>query len=157
MEQILKYIFLIFISISIASCGFQFRGSDKLNFETISIVGGSPKFVKSLKKRFKQSKVRIETKNAQKNLEITDDTFSKKILSLSSSGKVKEYQITYKVTFRIKPKDGEWGELIAIETIRDYTYDDKNIIAKTEEESRLIEGMQEQLIRTIVTRISVSK
>ncbi len=157
MKKILKYIFLIFISLSIVSCGFQLRGSDKLNFETISIVGGSPEFTKLLKKRFKQSKVKIETKNAQKSLEITNDTFSKKILSLSSSGKVKEYQITYKVSFRVKLNNGEWGDLINIETIRDYTYDDKNIIAKTEEESRLIEGMQEQLIRTIVTRISVSK
>ena len=61
------------------------------------------------------------------------------------------------MSFRVKLNNGEWGDPINIETIRDYTYDDKNIIAKTEEESRLIEGMQEQLIRTIVTRISVSK
>ncbi len=157
MKKIFKYILLVFIAISISACGFQLRGSDKLNFETISITGGSIEFAKLLKKRFKQSKVKIVPKNAQKNLEITNNAFSKKILSLSSSGKVKEYQITYKVTFRIKPNEGEWGEPINIETIRDYTYDDKNIIAKTEEESRLIEGMQEQLIRTIVTHISVSK
>ena len=41
--------------------------------------------------------------------------------------------------------------------MRDYTYDDKNINAKTKEEARLIIGMQEQLIRRMVTQISVSK
>ena len=157
MKKKFKYIFLIFILISIAACGFQLRGSDKLNFESISIDGGSSEFTKLLKKRFKASRVKIKPENAQKNLEITNDAFSKKILSLSSSGKVREYQIKYKVTFRIKLKEGRWGDPINIETIRDYTYDDKNIIAKTEEESRLIKGMQEQLIRTIVTHISVSE
>jgi LPS-assembly lipoprotein len=157
MKKKFKYIFLMFILASIAACGFQLRGSDKLNFESISIDGGSLGFTKLLKKKFKQSKVKIESENAQRNLEITNDAFSKKILSLSSSGKVKEYQIKYKVTFRIKLKEAEWGDPINIETIRDYTYDDKNIIAKTEEESRLIKGMQEQLVRTIVTQISVLK
>jgi len=158
MKKKFKYIFLILILTSIAACGFQLRGSsDKLNFESISIDGGSSGFTKLLEKRFKESKVEIKSKDAQKNLEITNDTFSKKILSLSSSGKVKEYQIKYKVTFRIRLKKGEWGDPINIETIRDYTYDDKNIIAKTEEESRLIKGMQEQLVRTIVTHISVSE
>ena len=59
--------------------------------------------------------------------------------------------------FRFKSKNGQWGTSSNIETTRDYTYDDKNIIAKTKEETRLIKGMQEQLIRTIVTQISVTK
>ena len=62
----------------------------------------------------------------------------------------------YKVSFRFKLKRGEWSAPINIETNRDYTYDDKNIIAKTEEEYRIIKGMQEQIIRSMTTQISLS-
>ena len=110
-----------------------------------------------LKKKFKQVGVKVQEKNSGKSLEIINDNFSRKILSLSSGGKVKEYQINYKVVFRIKARDGEWSAPINIEIDRDYTFDDKNIIAKTEEELRILESIQERLIRTIVTRLSVQK
>lgn len=157
MKKIYSFIFLILLTVNMTSCGYKMRGSEKMNFSSISIDGGSASFTKILKKRFKQSGVKIDSKNSEKKLEIVDDKFSKKILSLSSAGKVKEYQIAYTVIFRIKSKDEEWGSPINIQTNRDYTYDDKNIIAKTEEEARLIKGMQKQLIRTMVTQISVSK
>ena len=62
----------------------------------------------------------------------------------------------YKVSFRFKLKGSEWSAPINIETNRDYTYDDKNIIAKTEEEFRIVKGMQEQIIRSMTTQISLS-
>ena len=157
MKKFNSIILSLLILVNITSCGYQFRGATEMNFVSISIDGGSPSFLKTLKKQFKQSGVKVQERNSEKTLEITNDTFSKKILSLSAAGKVREYQINYKISFRFKSQDGEWGNSIDLEANRDYTYDDKNIIAKTEEESRLIKGMQEQLIRTIVNQISVRK
>jgi LPS-assembly lipoprotein len=157
MKRIFNFILLLILTANIASCGYQLRGSQEINFKSITIVGGSSSFTKVLRKTFKQSGVKSQEKNAEKIVEIINDTFSKKILSLSSAGKVREYQINYKILFRFKSKDGQWSNSSNIETSRDYTYDDKNIIAKTKEETRLIKGMQEQLIRTIVTQISVTK
>jgi LPS-assembly lipoprotein len=157
MKRIFNFILLLILTANIASCGYQLRGSQEINFKSITIVGGSSSFTKVLRKKFKQSGVKSQEKNAEKIVEIINDTFSKKILSLSSAGKVREYQINYKILFRFKSKDGQWSNSSNIETSRDYTYDDKNIIAKTKEETRLIKGMQEQLIRTIVTQISVTK
>jgi LPS-assembly lipoprotein len=157
MKKFNSIILSLLLLVNITSCGYQFRGATDVNFVSISIDGGSPSFLKILKKQFKQSGVKVQERNSEKTLEITNDTFSKKILSLSAAGKVREYQINYKISFRFKSQDGEWGNSIDLEANRDYTYDDKNIIAKTEEESRLIKGMQEQLIRTIVNQISVRK
>ena len=157
MKKIFNFILLMILTANTISCGYQLRGAQEINFNSITIVGGSDSFTKVLKKKFKQSGVKAQEKNAEMVLEIINDTFSKKILSLSSAGKVREYQINYEVLFRFKSKNGQWGTSSNIETTRDYTYDDKNIIAKTKEETRLIKGMQEQLIRTIVTQISVTK
>ena len=157
MKKFNSIILSLLLLVNITSCGYQFRGATDVNFVSISIDGGSPSFLKILKKQFKQSGVKVQERNSEKTLEITNDTFSKKILSLSAAGKVREYQINYKISFRFKSQDGEWSNSIDLEANRDFTYDDKNIIAKTEEESRLIKGMQEQLIRTIVNQISVRK
>lgn len=157
MKKFYTFILLLLFLTNFISCGYQLRGVDGLNFKSVSIVGGSPGFTKLLKKKFKQAGVKLQKENSGKNLEIINDNFSRKILSLSSGGKVKEYQINYKVVFRIKARDGEWSAPINIEIDRDYTFDDKNIIAKTEEELRILESIQERLIRTIVTRLSVQK
>ena len=157
MKKFNSIILSLLLLVNITSCGYQFRGATEVNFVSISIDGGSPSFLKILKKQFKQSGVKVQERNSEKTLEITNDTFSKKILSLSAAGKVREYQVNYKISFRFKSQDSEWSDSINLEANRDFTYDDKNIIAKTEEESRLIKGMQEQLIRSIVNQISVLK
>jgi len=157
MKKFYTFILLLLFLTNFISCGYQLRGVEGLNFKSVSIVGGSSGFTKLLKKKFKQAGVKVQEKNSGKSLEIINNNFSKKILSLSSGGKVKEYQINYKVVFRIKTRDGEWSAPINIEIDRDYTFDDKNIIAKTEEELRILKNMQEQLIRTIVTQLSVQK
>ena len=155
MKKFYTFVLLLLFLTNFTSCGYQLRGVEGLNFKSVSIVGGSPDFTKLLKKKFKQAGVKIQEKNTVKSLEIIEDNFSRKILSLSSGGKVKEYQINYKVAFRFKTRDGEWSAPINIEIDRDYTFDDKNIIAKTEEELRILKSMQERLIRTIVTQLSV--
>ena len=157
MKKFNSIILSLLLLVNITSCGYQFRGATEVNFVSISIDGGSPSFLKILKKQFKQSGVKVQERNSEKTLEITNDTFSKKILSLSAAGKVREYQINYKISFRFKSQDGEWSTPINIESNRDYTFDDKNIIAKTEEELRIVKSMQERLIRTIVTQLSVHK
>ena len=157
MKKFYTFVLLLLFLTNFTSCGYQLRGVEGLNFKSVSIVGGSPDFTKLLKKKFKQAGVKVQEENSGKNLEIINDNFSRKILSLSSAGKVKEYQINYKVVFRIKTRDGEWSAPINIEIDRDYTFDDKNIIAKTEEELRILQSIQERLIRTIVTRLSVQK
>ena len=157
MKKKFSFILLFLLTANIVSCGYQLRGDQEINFNSITISGGSTGFTKALKKKFKQSGLEIDTSEAEKSLEIVNDNFTKKILSLSSEGRVKEYEITYRVSYRVKLKGDIWSPIIAIEANRDFTFDDKNIIAKTEEESRLIKGMRNQLIRTIVTQISVSK
>ena len=55
MKKIYSLIFLIILSTSIISCGYQLRNAPEINFDSISINGGSSGFIKILKKKFKQS------------------------------------------------------------------------------------------------------
>ena len=144
--------------ISLIACGFQLRGGIEANFDSISINGGSAGFVKQLKKRLRQSSIAVLPTDGEVKLEIVDDLLNKRILSLNSDGRISEYELNYKVSYRVKGKnDSEWGQLINNEVRRQYTYDDENVVAKALEEEKLINGMRDELIRTITAQISLQK
>ena len=152
----IKFFSLIFLSLMIVACGFQLRGSIDADFESIHVYGGSEGLNKHLIKRFKQSGIKIVTKDPEKTLEVLNDRLDKRILSLNSSGSVKEYELIYQVSYRFKSLNDSWSNEITKEVIRDYTYDDNDRVAKELEEKNLVQGMRDEIVRSIVSQISVS-
>ena len=151
-----RFLSLIFLSFILAACGFNLRGSIDADFKSIAIYGGSEGMNKHLIKRFKQAGIKIEIKNPEKTLEILNDRLDKRILSLNSSGSVKEYELIYQVFYRFKSLNDSWSNEITKEVIRDYTYDDNDRVAKELEEKNLVQGMRDEIVRSIVSQISVS-
>ena len=152
-----RFLSLIFLSFILAACGFNLRGSIDADFKSIAIYGGSEGMNKHLTKIFKQNGIKIDLTNPEKTLEILNDRLDKRILSLSSSGSVKEYELIYIISYRYKSLNNEWSSEIKKEVVRDYTYDDDDRIAKELEEKSLVQGMRDQLVRSIVSQITVTK
>ena len=158
MQIFLKKLSILGLILIISACGFQLRGDINANFDSISISGGTSSFNKTLQRKFRQAGITItSSSDAEKNVEIIKNSFTKTILTLTGTGAVSEYQLDYIVTYRFKSKDGSWNLPVTIETSRTYTYDDSDILAKDEEEKRLVSGMEDQLIKTMATQISLSK
>ena len=158
MQICLKKLSILGLIFIISACGFQLRGDIQANFESISISGGTSSFNKTLQRKFRQAGITIESRSkAEKNVEIIKNKFTKTILTLTGTGTVSEYQLDYFVTYRFKSEDGPWNLPITIEASRIYTYDDSDLLAKDEEEKRLVSGMEDQLIKTMATQISLSK
>ena len=158
MQIFLKKLSILGLILIISACGFQLRGDINANFDSISISGGTSSFNQTLQRKFRQAGITIKsTSEAEKNVEIIKNNFTKTILTLTGTGAVSEYQLDYIVTYRFKSKDGSWNLPVTIETSRTYTYDDSDILAKDEEEKRLVSGMEDQLIKTMATQISLSK
>jgi LPS-assembly lipoprotein len=158
MQIFLKKLSILGLILIISACGFQLRGDINANFDSISISGGTSSFNKTLQRKFRQAGITITSaSDAEKNVEIIKNSFTKTILTLTGTGAVSEYQLDYIVTYRFKSKDGSWNLPVTIETSRTYTYDDSDILAKDEEEKRLVSGMEDQLIKTMATQISLSK
>jgi len=158
MQIFLKELISLGLMLMISACGFQLRGDIQANFDSISISGGTSSFNKTLQRKFRQAGIPIKSSSeAEKIVEIIKNTFTKTILTLTGTGSVSEYQLDYVVTYRFKSKDGPWNLPVTIEASRNYTYDDSDILAKDEEEKRLVSGMEDQLIRTMTAQISLSK
>ena len=157
--KVLNKIFItILISTLLSACGFQLRGSFESNFDSIYISGGTKDFTKILKKRVKQAGIKIiSSSEAERSVEIISNTFTKNILSIGGDGKVREYEIKYQVSYRFKSQDGAWSKPIDLEVMREYAYDDDDLLAKGAEEATLVKGMKDQIIRTMVSQISLIK
>ncbi len=150
-----KFITLLML-LMITSCGFHLRGMTEISFKTISLEGKELSFTKNLKKTLASNKVSIilPTENPELRIELLSEESEKRILSLSGQGLVREFEIFYRVRYRIKTIDSEtWSQENIIETRRDFTFSDSNLIGKEEEERQLNESMRNEAITNLFNQI----
>ena len=160
MNFIQKKLIAILFLLVITSCGFHIRGMTEISFKTISLEGKELSFTKNLKQILKSNKVAIvsPTENPELRIELMSEESEKRILSLSGQGLVREFEIFYRVRYRIKTSDSEiWSQENIIETRKDFTYSDSNLIGKEEEERQLNEAMRNEAITNLFNQIQLIK
>ena len=152
-----KFITLLTL-LMITSCGFHLRGMTEISFKTVSVEGKELSFTKNLKKTLTSNKVAIvlPTENPELRVELLSEESEKRILSLSGQGLVREFEIFYRVRYRVKTVDSEtWSQENILETRRDFTYSDSNLIGKEEEERQLNESMRNEAITNLFNQIQL--
>ncbi|CAM8298074.1 RlpB Rare lipoprotein B [Candidatus Methylopumilus universalis] len=160
MNFIQKKLIAILLLLVITSCGFHLRGMTEISLKTISLEGKELSLTKNLKKILNTNKVAIvsSTENPELRVELLSEESEKRILSLSGQGLVREFEIFYRVRYRIKTSDSEiWSQENIIETRKDFTYSDSNLIGKEEEERQLNEAMRIEAITSLFNQIQVIK
>jgi LPS-assembly lipoprotein len=143
----------------ITSCGFHLRGMTEISFKTISLEGKELSFTKNLKKTLASNNVTIilPTENPELRIELLSEESEKRILSLSGQGLVREFEIFYRVRYRIKTIDSEtWSQENIIEIRRDFTFSDSNLIGKEEEERQLNESMRIEAVTNLFNQIKLT-
>jgi len=159
MNTIYEKFITLFMLLMITSCGFHLRGMTEISFKTISLEGKELSFTKNLKKTLASNKVAIilPTENPELRIELLSEETEKRILSLSGQGLVREFEIFYRVRYRIKTIDSEtWSQENILETRRDFTYSDSNLIGKEEEERQLNESMRNEAITNLFNQIRLT-
>ncbi len=142
------------------SCGFQLRGAASLAFSSIFIQGNTLIISKNLIKSLKTNGVEVvnSSEKADILLELVGEENEKRILSLSGSGLVNEFELFYRVHYRTKQAGAElWSQVQTIEARRDFSYSDANLLAKQGEEKRLNENMQADVLSNLIRRLSTLK
>jgi LPS-assembly lipoprotein len=160
MNFIQKKLIALLMLLIISSCGFHMRGMTETSFKTISLEGKELSFTKNLKKVLNSNKVAIvsSTENPELRVELLSEESEKRILSLSGQGLVREFEIFYRVRYRVKTIDSEiWSQEDIIETRKDFTYSDSNLVGKEEEERQLNEAMRNEAITNLFNQIQLIK
>ena len=144
----------------LAACGFQLRGAANLPYDSLHVA--APKtsaFANQFRRAVvsgSQTRVMDDPKEAQATLHLIGETREKLILSLSGGGRVREFQLRYRITYRLADKDNkELRPPTQILLHRDLSYTDADTLSKESEEALLYRDMQtdavSQLLRQLQT------
>jgi len=153
-----KCLLVLALLLVTTACGFHLRTLGTLPFDSICVQGtAATGMARDLKRQLAGSGVKVVSspEDAQAILELMSEQNEKRILSLSGKGKVREYEVFYRVTFRVKNSAAEnWGPPQLVEQRRDFSYDDSALLAKDAEEQRLVSDMRSEAVREILRRVS---
>lgn len=144
-----------------AGCGFKLRGTADVPFDTLYVPGAGAGLALELKRNIEagtQVSVRDDPKKAAAILDITQETREREILSLTGTGRVREFTLRYRVGFRVH--DGKGFDYVPANTItlvRDVTYNDAEILAKEAEEQLLYRDMQSDMVQQILRRLASAR
>lgn len=147
------------LAVSVAACGFHLRGTANLPQETIYISGPTySAFANNVKRAIRagtNTRIVDDAKEADATLFILNETRAKVILSLTSQGTVREFQLRYVVSYRLADKQSK--ELVPqtdISLVRSYIFTDQQVLASESEEALLYRDMQQDAAQQLLRRLS---
>ena len=153
---------VIMLAMVLSSCGFQLRGAASLPFETLHIQATSgSQFANQLRRVItngSQTKIVDSPKEAQATVQLLGEAREKSILSLSGGGRVREYQLSYRVSYRVVGRDNR--ETIARTEIalrRDLSYNDNDTLSKESEEALLYRDMQSDAVGQLMRQLQAAR
>lgn len=150
---------MLTLSVMLTACGFHLRQPSPIAFKTVQIKG-TTLINTALKKLLIEQGVKVvtEAEEAELQLELLKEENEQRILSLSGTGVVREYELYYRVQYRTKlASEATWTLPLVMEGRRDYTYNDANLLAKQAEQKLLTDSMQTDVLNGIMRRLSALK
>ncbi|HTQ77107.1 MAG TPA: LPS assembly lipoprotein LptE [Burkholderiales bacterium] len=146
----------------LAGCGFHLRGTAVLPFDTIYLPATTaPGIVLDLRRNIlagTKTRVVDDPKKAEAVMEFTQEARDKVILSLGADGRVREYELRYRVGFRVRdPKGGEFVPTSTVQLQRDVTFNDSAVLSKEIEDQQLYRDMQSDMVRQIMARLAAAE
>ncbi|MEE8288479.1 MAG: LPS assembly lipoprotein LptE [Nitrosomonadaceae bacterium] len=154
----MKKILLVVLCSLLVACGFHLRGTASLPFESLYISAPKGHPIGAEIKRAIQSGgntlVLDKPQDAEATLKIFSVVNSKNLLSVTGGGRVREFQLHYRTTFRLT--DAKGRELIPTSKIavtRVIPFSDALVLAKQSEERVLVREMRSDSIQQIIRQL----
>jgi LPS-assembly lipoprotein len=149
------------LCITLAACGFQLRGPATLPFDTLYVQAAPTSlFATQLRRVIGASgRTRVTTKaeEADATLQVLSEVREKEILSLSAGGRVREFQLRYRVSYQLVDKNKAVlmprGEIVLR---RDFAFNDQDQISKESEEALLYRDMQTDAVQQVLRRVQAT-
>ena len=149
------------LAASLAACGFQLRGSATLPYESMYVdMPESNIMGAELKRNLRAgtgTRIVATRAEAQAILTPTSQLFGKTILSLSSSGRVREFRLRFNFAFRVIDQKGRDLVAPAVMLIeRDFPFNDNQVLAKETEEALIYRDMQSDMVQQVLRRLAAA-
>ena len=161
MNRVRRKVALTPFVLLLAGCGFQLRGTADLPFGTVYVPGATGGIALDLARNIQagtNAKVVSDPQGAEAILQFTGESREKEILSLTGTGRVREFRLRYRVGFRVH--DGKGNDYVpqnTLEITRDVTFNDAEVLAKESEEQLLFRDMQGDMVQQIMRRLAAAQ
>ena len=148
------------LCVALSGCGFQLRGQASLPFDTLYVPGSSP-LVVELKRNLvagTHSRLTNSERDAQAILSFSHEVREKAVLSYTTAGLVREFQLRYRVGFRLYDQTGRnYMPPNDIQLTRDVSFNESQVLAKESEEALLYADMQSDMVQQIIRRLVAAR
>jgi LPS-assembly lipoprotein len=158
----MKALTALLCALLLAGCGFQLRGAATLPYESLYVQApvGSQFAVQFRRVITAGGGTRVveNPKDATATLVLVNELREKSILSLSGAGRVSEFQLRYRMSYRLIDKGAaEIIPMTEIVLIRDFSFSDTATLSKESEEALLFRDMQNDAVQQLVRRLQIAR
>lgn len=146
----------------IGACGFQLRGSGTYHFSSAFINAGPYGGFGNELRRALELQGGLKLAPAPDGAEVVIDLVrivdDKQVLSLSTGGRVQEYELQKAIFVRVRDREGRvWMSEDNILIRRTFVYDDSQRLAREMEEQRLLRDMQTDAVAQVIRRLQATR
>lgn len=157
----MRILAIVLLGLVTAACGFQLRGQAKLPFETLYVaIPQISELGTELKRNIiagTHTKLVNDPAQAQAILDLISEERGKSILSFDTSGRVREFQLRYRISFRVRDARGrDYLPQSEIRLTRDISFNDAQVLSKESEELLLFRDMQSDMVQQILRRLAAA-
>lgn len=158
----MRKLLILAFALMLMGCGFQLRGTQPLPFSSLYI--GTPEHSElgaALRRNIRalgSTRLTDTPQEAQAIFSVIGEAREKSILSLSGTGRVREFQLRYRFAYRVHDLKGrEFVPPTEIVLVREISFSDERVLAKEQEEARLYRDMQNDLAQQLMRRLAAAK
>jgi LPS-assembly lipoprotein len=148
------------LALAIAGCGFRLQGrvplSSSLTITHVAADDIQSDFVQDLRRALLASGVRLAPVRADSTavIEVQRDELIERIVSISARNIPREYELTYVVRIRVLRGDREVLAPEEIALSRDFSFDERAVLAKEREKEALRAALANDLVGIVMRRLS---
>jgi LPS-assembly lipoprotein len=145
---------------SLGACGFHLQGHKplptQLRVTYVQAADRQSDFVQDLRKELLASGAHLtsESEAASAVVHVQTDHFQRRVLSVTAQDQPAEYEITYTVRVSVSFGDKEVLPVQELSAVRDYTFDERILLAKENEEAILREALARDLAGVVMRRLA---
>ena len=144
----------------LSACGFQLQGRtplpESLKVTFVQADDQQSDFVQGLRKALITSGAQLaaSSEGASGTVRIVRDEVQRNVLSVSARNTPREYEVRYTVRFSVRAGDKELLPEQEVALSRDYSFDERNLLAKEHEEAILREALARDLVGIVMRRLA---
>jgi LPS-assembly lipoprotein len=153
----------------LTSCGFHLRGAVTLppQMERTQLLGVDARdpLAEEITAALEDAGVRVVAGDATAQLIVSGERQARRLLSVGSTGRASEYEISYQFSFELRAPAAEATDAGAkpaavvlvpqqgVSLDRDYSFDPDNVLGKGDEEALLVREMRSFAVRQMLVRL----